>query len=293
VLQHGPAGVVGQGGPSLPQIGVALTIAAVVGWLLAMQRRVGPAELFFPLYGGLILLWPAVWGGDRFALPLYPLVFTYGAVALLVATSRVPAVGRRALAVAVSLALLLPAGASWLDATRQASACARIADERGPWACYGTRVGHFVAAATWSATGLPDGASVLSRKPRHFYALSGHPSRAFPFEVDPAAHLALADRLGARYVLLDQWDGLAARYLGAAVRGMPGAFCYVAGFGRASEGGAQLLGVLPPEHRAAGDSDVGAGVTLARCPDDYAVLAVASGGYSLSGRIPLLERLDP
>ena len=293
VLQHGPAGVVGQGGPSLPQIGVVLTIAAVAGWLLAMQRRVGPADLFFPLYVGLILLWPAVWGGDRFALPLYPLVFTYGAVALLVATSRVPAAGRRALAVAVSFGLLLPAGASWLDATRQASACARIADERGPWACYGTRVEHFVAAATWSATGLPDGASVLSRKPRHFYALSGHPSRAFPFEVDPAAHLALADRLGARYVLLDQWDGLAARYLGAAVRGMPGAFCYVTGFGQATEGGAQLLGVLPPDRRAAGDSDVGAGVTLARCPGDYAVLAVASSGYSLSGRIPLLDRLDP
>lgn len=296
VLQHGPAGVVGQGGPALAQLGVLLTLAAIAGWVLSVRRRIGPAELFLPLYAGLVLLWPAVWGGDRFALPLYPLVFVYGAVALRAATSRLPAPAASVTAAAALLVLLLPAGSSWMDTARQSSACARVAEARGPWGCYGARIGSFVQAATWTATGLPEGSAVLSRKPRHFYALSGHPSRAFPFEADPAAHLALADRLGARYVLLDQWDGLAARWVGAAVRSAPGAFCFVRAFGDPSEGGAQLLGILPPEARATGGV---APTSLARCPEGYVTPARAEGAEgaepysSSSDRIPLLSRLDP
>ena len=34
------------------------------------------------MYSVLILVWPVVWAGDRFLLPLYPLVFFYGAVAI-------------------------------------------------------------------------------------------------------------------------------------------------------------------------------------------------------------------
>jgi hypothetical protein len=66
----------------LAVIGLVLTLLSIAGWAYAWNRRVGPAELFFPLYAGLVLLWPTVWGGDRFALPLYPLMFVYSALAL-------------------------------------------------------------------------------------------------------------------------------------------------------------------------------------------------------------------
>ena len=82
--------------------------------------------------------------------------------------------------------------------------------------------------------------------------LSSHPSRAFPFTDDPADLLALADEVGARYVLLDQWDGLALRNVGGAVRRQPGAFCFVRSFGDPAQGGAQLLGILPLDERRAG-----------------------------------------
>ena len=71
----GAAGIVGTDYSALTALGVVLTAAAIAGWVLSIRDRVGVAELFFPLYAGLILLWPAVWAGDRFALPLYPLVF--------------------------------------------------------------------------------------------------------------------------------------------------------------------------------------------------------------------------
>lgn len=290
VFQHGPAGIVGGGFGPLSTLGVVLTVVAIVGWLAAARDRIGPAEIFFPLYAGLVLLWPAVWGGDRFALPLYPLVFLYGARALLLLRGRVPALVGQAIAVASLAALALPAANDLMRTSSEGRDCVAYAAQRGPWSCYGPRIEGFVEAAIWMRDGIPDGSAVLTRKPRHFHLLSSHPSRTFPFTDDPADHLALADEVGARYVLLDQWDGLAARNVGGAVRRQPGAFCFIRTFGDPVQGGAQLLGILPPEARRVGSSegDVGVGP----CPADYLSSSPPSAVSSSSDRIPLLDGLD-
>jgi hypothetical protein len=293
VFQHGPAGVIGSDGPALGFIGIGLTVAATGGWVVSVRREIGIAELFLPLYAGLVLVWPAVWGGDRFALPLYPLLFLYGVVALRALGLRLPEVLASTMAGAALLLLLLPAMGNWLDTSRDVSACAALAGSSGPWACYGAGVENFAVAAAWASQSLPEGSAVLTRKPRHFYTLSGHPSRAFPFVEDPQAHLELADRLGARYVLLDRWDGLAGRYVGGAVRQRPSAFCYMGGFGEPAQGGAQLLGILPPGQREGAGASAEAGVGIARCPEwYYARSDDQPETYSSSGRIPLLEDLD-
>ena len=293
VLRHGPAGVVGSDGPGLGALGLGLTAAAVVGWVLSARRRVGLAELFFPLYAGLILLWPAVWGGDRFALPLYPLLFLYGAVALDSLRSVLPEIAANAATAAAVLVLVLPAAGSWLDATRQVARCRTVAERSGPWACYGPPIGYFAEAAGWMAGALPEGSVVLTRKPRHFYALSGHPSRTFPFLDDPRALLELADGVGARYVLLDRWDGLASRYVGGAVRAHPSAFCYVRGFGDPAEGGAQLLGIVPADRRGGPEGAGGADVGIPACPAEaYVIEGAEAPAYASSGSIPLLADLD-
>ena len=293
VFRHGPAGVVGSDGPALAAIGVGLTLAGLTGWVLSARRQVGLTELFFPLYAGLILVWPAVWGGDRFALPLYPLLFLYGAVALDALWGRVPRIVANAVTAAVALVLMLPAAGNWLDTTRQVEQCSRAAERAGPWACYGARVGYFAAAAAWMSEALPEGSAVLTRKPRHFYTLSGHPSRTFPFGEDPDVLIGLADEVGARYVLLDRWDGLAGRYVGGAVRARPAAFCYVRGFGEPAEGGAQLLGILPPGARGQVGASGAAEVGIAPCPaGEYASPGAGPERYSSSTSIPLLADLD-
>jgi hypothetical protein len=256
-----------------------------------VRARVGPAEIFFPLYAGLILLWPPVWAGDRFALPLYPLVFFYGAMALREVSRRVPALAGTLLTVGAFLLVLLPAARAWTDSTAEASACGRASRAGGAFACYGPQVEAFADAATWSGAALPSGSVVMSRKPRHFFLLSGLTSRTFPFSDEPDALLGLADAVGARYVLLDKWDGLATRYVGAAVRGRPGAFCFVRGFGSAESGGAQLLGIRPPDARAdTSDPAADGGVRLSACPAEYALSDVPYSS-SGSGRIPLLDGL--
>lgn len=296
VLAHGPVGIVGSGVPAVGLVGVVLTVAAIGGWIAVARDRIGPAELFFPLYSGLILLWPEVWAGDRFVLPLYPLVFVYGAVALRAVGRLLPSLATSLVTAAIVLALLLPATKDWINEASQARTCARIARAGGAFACYAPQIGVFAEAAAWTGQALPDGAVVMSRKPRHFFLLSGIPSRTFPFEDDPSVHLALADALGARYILWDQWDGLANRYVGEAVRRQPGAFCFVRGFGQTSTGGAQLLGINPPGERDSAPPDVRGGVQLAPCPADYVrshdVSSYSSSSPNTSGRIPLLDGLD-
>ncbi|HSH74519.1 MAG TPA: glycosyltransferase family 39 protein [Longimicrobiales bacterium] len=293
VLQHGPGGIVGARGAWVSLLGVVLVAGALYGWLSRVRSRPGPAELFFPLYAGLILLWPTVWSGDRFALPLYPLVFFYGALALADLRARLPAALGSLAVAGVVLAAALPAARSWAREVGTARACARVVAAQGAFACYGPRVGAFVTAAEWARAALPDDARVLTRKPRIFYALSGVPSRTFPFDDDPDVLLAAADEAKAAYVLLDEWDGLAGAYVGGAVRRRPEAFCFVRSFGRPGSGGAQLLGVLPPAERSGRVGASAEEVGIVDCPAGYAPGGVPAHPSSSPTAIPLLEGAAP
>jgi hypothetical protein len=286
---HLPGGVIGGRGGGVAALGVALVALGLAGWIAALRRRVGPAELFLPLYAGLILLWPTVWSGDRFALPLYPLLFLYGARFLKENTDRLGAVVPTLAGLAALAVVLLPEAKAWSSATQEAAACRATVRRQGPFACWGPRVGAFVDAAGWAGDNLPSGSAVLSRKPRIFFVLSGLPSRTFPFDQRTAAHLSLADAVGARYELLDAWDGLAGRYVVGAVREDPGAFCAVRGFGE----GTQLLGILPPDARAPGSVTAPeGGVRIEACPPSYVAGAPSSRYSSSSSTIPLLRGLD-
>jgi hypothetical protein len=231
-----------------------------------------------------------VWSGDRFALPLYPLLFLYAARGLREGVGRLGRTAVSAAGAAAFLVVLLPSLGAWTGSVREASACGAVVRRSGPFACYGPGVAAFVEAAGWAGANLPEGSAVLTRKPSFFFVLGGTPSRTFPFSADPAVHLRLADRLGIRYELLDQWDGLAGRYVAGAVSADPGSFCSVRGFG--GEGGTQLLGVLQGESRGQAAPSAEGGIRIALCPAAY-VEGDGSASYSLSSRIPLLDRMDP
>jgi 4-amino-4-deoxy-L-arabinose transferase-like glycosyltransferase len=293
VLGHAPAGIVGTRGAWVSLLGLVLLGTALYGWVRAVRERLGPAELFFPLYAGLILLWPTVWSGDRFALPLYPLAFLYASLALRDFAARVPPLLGNLTTAALVLALALPAAASWAREAGESRACAQLVATEGAFACWGPYVGAFVAAAEWAGASLPHDAAVLTRKPRIFYVLSGVPSRTFPFEADPRTLLSVADELGSQYVLLDEWDELAAVYVGGAVVARPDAFCFVRGFGRPGSGAAQLLGILPADSRG-GAPAAAAEARVVACPGHYTTAAGPSGQSPSSGTaIPLLVRLVP
>ncbi|MHC5012612.1 MAG: hypothetical protein ACYTG6_16985, partial [Planctomycetota bacterium] len=58
-------------------IGLALAALVLLGWVRRAQERVGAAEWFVLLYGGLICVWPEVWTDRRLLLPLVPLLLLF------------------------------------------------------------------------------------------------------------------------------------------------------------------------------------------------------------------------
>lgn len=242
-----PAEWWGDAGILLVGLGVALVGLALAGWILRMRARatIGVAELFLPLYAGLILIWPEVWAGDRFVLPLYPLLLLYAGEALVWVTSRSERRWLPAVVVATAvLALAVPALPGALAKADAASEC-RALGVADPFRCLGAPMMEFRDAAAWAGENLPDDVLVLNRKPRIFYWLGGTPGQTFPFTHDPDVFLEVADAVGAGYLLVDAVDGISIGYLPSLVEGALGAFCWIEGWGQFTD----LLGILPSDRR--------------------------------------------
>ncbi len=278
----------GSEGATLEILGILLVVLASWGWWKRVTTRPTAAELFVPLYAGLILVWPEVWSGDRFVLPLYPLLLLYAGESLRRVAKPLGPAGVRAVLSAGVLILLLPALPGWMSTAGQAAECRRIAGGGDPLRCNGPGFVEFRDAAAWAGENLPEGSIVLSRKPRLHYLFGGPSGRTFPFTRDPDQFLADADRIGAAYVLLDHVDSVSLFYLPAVISGRPLAFCHVAGWGGTGEGpGTDLFGILPATQRR----DGGDLRQLAACPPSFR-RSPAKEPVVDPTRIPRLVRRD-
>ena len=238
------------GGAVLASVGVVGF--GIYGWIRRL-RRARVAELFLPLYLGLILLWPAVWSGERFLLPVLGLMLFYAGDGLVRAVGRTPRTRLLTGAAAAALLVLL-AAPGLATATRFGLACNGAYRQGQRYACVDPATQQFYALAEWAGQALPADAKVLSRKPRLFYVMSGLQGRNYPMASTTEALLAAADSAGARWVVLDQLGGLAQRYLAPALLQRPRAFCVV----QATDGGVVLFGIRPdaatvPDGGAPGD----------------------------------------
>lgn len=293
VFQYVPIGFTGfRPGALSALLGILLFGVAGRGWVRRLRPRPGVAELFVPVYLGLILLWPAVWSGDRFALPLMPLLLFYAGEALLDFTAtRAPKL--RAAAGGLALALLaIPALTSWAAQVRESTRCTEMVRRDGAFACWGPRTYEFVEAAVWSASHLPEGAVVLSRKPRIWYVESGQPSETFPFTKDANRFLAFADSVGARYVVMDYMDAAASVYVAQALIDRGGAFCAVESFAQGTDLPTQILGIMPPDRRPQGETsraeDGTVTISMKRCPPAMLRRQPLPDRSPRTQRIPLL-----
>ena len=277
-----PEGIVGLEGAFLPALGVAVVLLALVGW--GRRLRLGPslAEIFFPLYGGLMLLWPQVWSGDRFALPLLPLLLFYATTALHWMLHRLKPTARSLGLAGAFLILALPSLRSWAGEAEAARECRAVAKGGDPWACHGLNVQEYVLLAGWVGENLPVGAVVVTRKPRIFFVQSSVKALSLPLTTDAGEFLGRAREGGARYLTADRWDGLAAYYLPAILEARHGAFCYLTGVESGGQMGAQLLGIQPE------GEGVGGGRGLRQCPSEMRMSRPRPRDPVAPGDIPLL-----
>ncbi|HEU4561747.1 MAG TPA: hypothetical protein VFS20_28235 [Longimicrobium sp.] len=208
---------------------VPFCLLAVAGWARRL-RTPGLAEAWVPLYVGLLLVWPSTWSGERFLLPLLPLMLCYAGEALRDAAGllRVPPL-RRAVPLAGGVLLLilsLPGVGRVVTEGRECSA-RYAAGDTVP--CMNPQYTDFLKLAEMAEGKLPAGSVVLSRKATFFYALSGYQSRTYPLSASPDTFFAFARQSGANYVVLDMIRDLAPLYLHPVVFSRRQEFCVMPG----------------------------------------------------------------
>jgi hypothetical protein len=179
----------------------------------------------FP-YTGLVLIWPATWSGERFLLPVVPVVLAYAvhAVLLLATQMRMP----HALAAAgVALIVLVVVTPSLVTRSADALFCrsegrhgVRLPCTTAPWR-------DLLLLADDLRGRMPDDAVIISRKPTLVYSLSGYASRVFPLSPDPAVFFDAARDANAEWVILDQSE-LSAMYLHPVLLAARDEFCVMA-----------------------------------------------------------------
>lgn len=238
--QHLPVLLTGSpGGLGVP-VAVVVAALALYGWLRRL-RRPGVAEIFLPLYLGMLFLWAPAWSGDRLLLPVFPALLVYAgdALARLGRAAKLPPRLVPAAAAALLALAMLPGLAT---AAREGTECTRwyFAGER--YGCMRAEWQDFLEMAAVSERALPAGAVVISRKPAIFYAESGLRGRNYPLARDPADFFASAEAAGARYVVLDYIDQVAIGYLTPILIRRPQAFCVMHSLGAERT---TLLGIRP------------------------------------------------
>jgi hypothetical protein len=278
-----PEGIIGLEGTLLPILGVGFTLLALVGWGRSVRMGPGLSELFLPLYLGLMLLWPRVWSGDRFALPLFPLLLFYAASALPWVLGGLKPAIRTLLQAGAFLLLAVPSLGSWTQEAEAARRCRALATNGDPWACHGPNVREYVLLAEWSGENLPVGAVVVTRKPRIFFVESSVKTLSLPLTTDADEFLGTTREGGGRYLTVDRWDGLSAYYLPPVLGARPGSFCQVTGVESGGQMGIQLLGI-----RAEGAERGGGGGGLPRCPSEMVLSRPWPREPVGPGEIPLL-----
>jgi hypothetical protein len=282
VGEHIPVLLIGAGNTALAiAAGVTVVGFAAAGWALRVSRA-GVAEFLLPLYLGLVMVWPAEWAGERFILPVLPLLLLYAAETVKAGASRVGAARPAGVAAtAVVMLMALPAQKVELSAGSYCRAEFRLGHA---FPCVLPVWQDFFTLAVQARGKLPEGSVVLSRKPTLFWAFSGYPSRTYPFSPEPDSLIREARRAGAEYVVTDRIDHVAAMYLSPVFIRRSEGFCVVHTMGSDRP---TLMGILPDAERA---PDTGAGgqgetVTLEFAACGPAYRAGRDGGRMGPGRL--------
>ena len=194
-------------------LSVPLVLLAVVGWARRLKRP-GLAEVWTPPMVGLLLLWPATWSGERFALPLLPLLLLYAAEALRDGARLLRwRVAPRLVPLAAGAALLLVALPGLGLLIRSGLNCSGQFRDGETFPCMSPEFHDFFSLALKARGTLPPGSTVLSRKASIFFVYSGYRGRTYPLSSNPDTLYAAAREIGSHYVVLDGMAGLSALYL--------------------------------------------------------------------------------
>lgn len=235
--------------------GVSFAAAVLWGWGRRVHERIGLAEVWLPIYLALVLLWPVAWAGARFLFPVVPLLALY--VGVTIADLAKAASHPRIFAGALLLAGIVTVNPALRRQIKIGAACRERFYSGEQFPCISPAFADFFETAENARGKLPPRSVVLSRKPTIFYAHSGYQSVLYPLSPVPDSLFNLAKRAGAQYVVVDQINDLAPKYLHPILLARRDDFCIIrdlstenAAFARIQIGGPpQKAGTAPNSFR--------------------------------------------
>jgi hypothetical protein len=214
------------GGGAPPTAGIALGAALLAlliagAWRQASRRGIGAGEVYAALHACLLAVW--AWNGERFLLPILPLLLSYVALGGV----SVAAVGERLIgrptrtagAAAAAPRRIVAAALAVLVLPNAAFAAVRVPEQlrvtaahlRGDrLAGYDPLARAYFASAVWLGERAPAGAVVVSRKPQFTYWFSGLRSVLYPYAAPDSIEAGVREA-GGDYLIFDRL-GLSAEY---------------------------------------------------------------------------------
>ncbi len=265
LFTHTPILLTGQTNASLAILGLLVAVLSIVGWVRRL-RKPGVADFFYPLYIGLLYVWPAVWSGERFLLPALPLVLSYAGEGLVFIAGKLSVRTAPAFGALATAFVLLLASPRIISEVRIGNVCTVEYFAGRPYACLAGQWQDFFGLAEWTRDSLPRDAVVLSRKDRMFYVLSGRTGRPYPMTRDFSEFLKTAKNAGARFVVLDHLDGLSSAYLTPVIASRPDAFCVIHATDPNSDA---MLGIRLDASPSAPLAGAGESISLGMCAPEF------------------------
>ena len=225
-MYHLPRIVMGVGATSLAA-GTVLALLASLGWVMRL-RKPGVVEIWTFFYLGLVLLWPVAWAAPRFLLAIIPVLalYTAEAIASLVSYTPWPDFAGAA-AIAVLVGVTAPGIKHHIA---DGEICRREYADGVEFPCTDPIFRDFFLTASSVKGKLPAGSVVFSRKPTLFYLYSGYQSKLYPLTAVPDSLFAEANRIHAKFVVIDQIQGLAPLYLHPILLARRDDFCVIPEF---------------------------------------------------------------
>ncbi|WP_258104280.1 glycosyltransferase family 39 protein [Marinoscillum sp. MHG1-6] len=207
---------------------IGLIIFAIMLFGLTRIKKYG--LLIFLYLGasfGILLLWPPVWTGQRFLLPLIPILaflFIYGTVHLikkLAETASQKSFSEATVSVFLIILMIVGmksyAGPSIDTLSRQA---------KGKWI---PRYQNYFDLAKWAGQNLPDTSVISCRKQQLFYVYSNRYVAGYKYTLDAEDLIEALKASSVDYVILDQLGySSTGRYLLPAIKKYPEKFQNVA-----------------------------------------------------------------
>jgi 4-amino-4-deoxy-L-arabinose transferase-like glycosyltransferase len=209
-------------------VGLVAWALVAVGLVTFGVKRAGLLALYAALAVALLLLWPNYWAGDRFLLPILPVLLLFLMQGLRWVGERL-----RLRGMVLAATVLVVFGLSLANARRaEANSGSLAAYWRGDkYAGYPDDWRTYFEAAERLRTLTDESAVVVSRKPQFTYLASGRRSFTYPYVADQGAVLRTIDSLQATHVILETFFAQSVKYLYPVLRDHPDRFEQISAVG--------------------------------------------------------------